>query len=376
MAYQLILTRNCNFACGYCYQHIKSDIVMSNETIARACSFVLHRLLENRHRPDIINISGGDCLLYPEKVMETVSSIISGCKKEDIPVPSFEVSTNASLLTGDIIDFFEKNKVSLFIGFDGTPASQNQNRVLKNSGEATFNKCFNNIKNLHLKNPDISITINGVISNNNVQWLNNNFDFLYEAFPRVPLTFNIAFNSLWDDKSLEIFKTELNLLANKYIEIITTKNPSFVLSIFDKQINLAMNEKYITFPRCGAGASTLGITPEGYIEACTQLIGSGVEEYCIIGNLEQGIDSDKSKLFRNSLLQYAELGVCAECDLKFRCYNYCPSTNYLSSKDIYAVSPSQCEISKILIYASDFVLNELDDKMPSVIESRFLETPV
>jgi uncharacterized protein len=349
---------------------------MSDEKLEKACSFILCKFFEIHNEPDKINISGGECLLYPEKVKKAINCITAGCNKEKIPIPSYEISTNASLLTDDIIDFLEENRVSIFIGFDGISASQDLNRVLNNLNEATFEKCFNNIKNLYMRNPAASITINGVISNNNVQYLNEKFDFLHEAFPRFPLSFNIAFNSPWDDMTLKTLEIELFRLAKKYIEIITTENPDFSLSLFDKQIGLAMDEKSITFPRCGACETILGITPEGYIEACTQLIGLDVEEYCIVGNLEQGINPGKSKIFRDSLLNYADLSICSECDLKYRCYNYCPSTNYLSSKDIYAVSPSQCQIGKILIYTSDFVLEELNTKMPSLIDTRFLNETI
>jgi uncharacterized protein len=322
----------------------------------------------------MLNICGGEALLYPEKVKYVISVIIAGCKKEGAPIPSFEISTNASLLTDDLIAFFEENKVSLFIGYDGISASQNQNRVLKNSGVGTFEKCFSSIKNLYLKKPANLVTINTVISSNNVHWLNESFDFLHNEFPGFSFSFNIAFNTAWDDHTLQVLKSELHILAEKYIDIIITKNPNFSLGIFDKQISLDINAALpVTYPRCGACETTFSITPEGYIEACAQLTGLDIEEYCIVGNLVQGLNPGKAKVFKDSLLNYANTTICADCDLKVRCYNFCPSTNYLSSHDIYAVSPSQCEISKILIYASDFVLNELESRKPSIIERRFLQ---
>jgi uncharacterized protein len=335
---------------------------------------MMQKILEHRERAEMVNICGGEVLLYPDKVKHIISVTVAGCKKESVPIPSFEVSTNASLLTDDLIAFFEEHKVSLFIGYDGISASQNQNRVLKNSGAGTFEKCFSSLKHLHLKNPTNHITINTVISSNNVHWLNESFDFLYNEFPNFSLSLNVAFNTAWDDHTLHVLDAELHTLAEKYVDIIATKNPNFSLGIFDKQISLGTNAALpVTYPRCGACETTFGVTPEGYIEACTQLTGLDIEEYCIVGNLAQGLNPGKVKVFRDSLLNYANITTCTDCDLKVRCYNYCPSTNYLSSRDIYAVSPSQCEISKILIYASDFVLNELESRMPSIIEPRFLQ---
>ncbi|MDR0556485.1 MAG: hypothetical protein LBG43_01240 [Treponema sp.] len=69
-----------------------------------------------------------------------ISVIIVGCKKEGVPIPSFEISTNASLLTDGLIAFFEENNVSLFIGYDGISASQKQNRALKNSDAGSLQK--------------------------------------------------------------------------------------------------------------------------------------------------------------------------------------------------------------------------------------------
>jgi uncharacterized protein len=370
--YSISINRNCNFACLYCYQKDKKNVIISDEIIELIPEFILNY---NRNSGDdivSINISGGECLLYFEKVKKLINLIRYQVMNNKLPEPIIEVSTNISLLTVDIYKFFVKTHCKLFIGFDGIAMAQNANRKFT-SGENTFDKClkkltFLNKEKLYAKN----ITINSVISNNNIQYLDDNFDWLNKKFPDFNISFNIAYNANWTNLSLNFLEKQLYNLANRYHEILLV-NPSYSLNLFDRQIGMILSENNKFDYLCGAAKSSLGINCEGHIVACSTCTGMACEEQFIIGDIKKGINNSKKTLFFKNITQFNYDESCKNCAYKKRCYKYCPTSNFLSSGNISKVSETMCKINKILIQVSEYLLMKLNEENKNIVQKKFFE---
>ena len=150
------------------------------------------------------------------------------------------------------------------------------------------------------------------------------------------------------------------------------KNPLFAINIFDRQIDLILHEDEQVIPRCGACVSSMGITPEGNLVGCSTLTGTRVENECIIGTL----NTDINKFMRNKFMKYlvglSKYEECRSCNYYRRCYYYCPSTNYLSSKNMFNVAEKQCEINKIVIRISEKIIYKMNKIMPDTFNLKFI----
>ena len=360
MFYSITINRNCNFNCLYCYQKNKSHTVISDATIDNISNFILKNAVELNDTEVLINISGGECLLYPDKVKSVIENIRCNLTKNNFPDPIIEVSTNISLFTKDIYDFFKETNCKLFIGFDGIEESQNMNRLFNNKTK-TFNDCFEKLQLLKDdKNYANKVTINSVISNNNVQYLNENFIWLTSTFPDFNISFNLAYNSNWNNQSLQLLENQLYALAESYYAKLLTA-PEYSINIFDRQIEMILKEHQSMDYLCGATKSSLGITCEGDIIACSTCTGMSCENEFIIGNVNIGIDNFKKQEFLQRLTRIDGNEKCRECQFNKRCYKYCPSSNFLSSGDMFKVSRTMCELNKKLIEVSEYILIKLYD---------------
>lgn len=167
MIFTIIPNRNCNLYCSYCYQEKKKNIVMSDTTITKTCDFIRKKSILSNNKIIKINISGGECLIYPEKIKNIISQLRKTEVEMENKIFEIEVSTNITLLTENMIIFFKKNHISLFLSFDGIKKSHNLNRTSFNKKTDTYKICNDKLYLLNkykLKN----IVLNSVITNNNI----------------------------------------------------------------------------------------------------------------------------------------------------------------------------------------------------------------
>lgn len=166
----LQVTQNCNLRCSYCIYSENSNLgqrshsknSMSLEMAKKALDFYKSHSIDS----DMASISfyGGEPLLEFVRIKEIVSyaeEIFDG--KEIL----FGITTNATLLNEEVIDFLIEHNFNITISIDGPKEVQNKNRKFKN-GQGSFDIVLSNVSMIFNKNPALmkSITISMVIDPN------------------------------------------------------------------------------------------------------------------------------------------------------------------------------------------------------------------
>lgn len=126
---QLLMAEGCNLGCRYCYQWRNGTNQLHTLmpwTVARAA--VDHLVWRSGGRTDLqVTFFGGEPLLnYPmiRKVVEYCRGIERASDRRFL----FELITNGTLLTEDVVNFISENKFLLFISLDGWKEMHNYNR--------------------------------------------------------------------------------------------------------------------------------------------------------------------------------------------------------------------------------------------------------
>ena len=96
------------------------------------------------------------------------------------------MTTNATLLTDEIVDFLYENGVSLTISLDGPQNVQDNSRVFAESGKGTFEVIMGKLDHIKEKYPGYmeNISFNAVLDENNDFQCSSNFltyDFISSA---------------------------------------------------------------------------------------------------------------------------------------------------------------------------------------------------
>lgn len=145
----LQVTQRCNFACRYCHKrHVESarfdneQSDMSFDIAKRSVDFFINHSQDS----EFINIYfyGGEPLLKYELIKQVVEYVICRIHTKEI---NFHITTNASLLSDDIVRFFVKYKFKVSISLDGDSERQNWARKFAN-GKPTFDIVWKNAEPL------------------------------------------------------------------------------------------------------------------------------------------------------------------------------------------------------------------------------------
>ena len=150
----LNVTNQCNLSCTYCYEYGEDKIVdtengekpkfMSEETARQSVDFMLREAGNNKVAH--LTFFGGETLMnFP--VLKAAMSYARERAAETGKQVDFSLTTNATLLRPEIIEFLAENRVGVTISIDGPKEMQDQFRVFSN-GKGSYDIVAPKIKEL------------------------------------------------------------------------------------------------------------------------------------------------------------------------------------------------------------------------------------
>lgn len=166
----LQVTQNCNFRCNYCvysgsyHNRTHNNKRMDIDTARAALDFLC---AHSQNSADInVSFYGGEPLLEMELIKECVKYSRVIFQRKHL---SFNLTTNASLLTDEIIKYLEKESVLLTISLDGPKEIHDKNRHFADGKKGTYDVVIEKIQRIHEIAPNYisNITINTVLDDEN-----------------------------------------------------------------------------------------------------------------------------------------------------------------------------------------------------------------
>ena len=299
------------------------------------------KLTERYH----LNFYGGEPLLSYEYIRRAVE--LSEQKNIQLNKhPSYSITTNASLITSEIIRFFDEHSFSVVVSFDGL--AQNLQR-----DQNSFDKIIENIRKL-LSFPRIKLKINSVFTPESVGLISDSVKFLLNL--NVP-NIHISFSTIrpWERSSILRLENELQILRGILLTHykMTGKIP---VENFRKR-----NSKGIF--QCAAGKDRLAITPDGLIWGCflfpdyfkSKEHSPEYQKFCF-GNLDDFI-SDSESIHSQIYSNYKQLTMANFTTPKKECFlcselescTVCPVNAAFAGLPLGQVPEHICAVQKIRI---------------------------
>ena len=238
----------------------------------------------------------------------------------------YNLTTNATLLTDEIVDFLYANDVSLTISLDGPQNVQDNSRVFAESGKGTFEVVMSKLDRIKEKYPAYmeNISFNAVLDEQNDFQCSSNFftyDFITSAIVGAT-TLNqnsakneIRYSELFDTNyRYELFKAYLYLIGRldkKYVSKFMEAQVAVMKENIHKKV-IAKGKRgsaYHPSGACIAGATRLFVNVDENFYPCER-----VNESCnafVLGNLDTGFNIEKV----SKLLNIAQLtpNKCKTC---------------------------------------------------------------
>ena len=204
----LNLTHRCNLACPYCYAGKEKQRDMSAITAQRAVDFVL--AIAPATSEISFGFGGGEPLLCFDLMLETTHYIR---RRIGRPV-SLSVTSNGTLLTEPILDFFRAEGISLCISIDGRAIVHNRNRCYPD-GRGTFGDV---VRGLRLANQRLgNLQVNAVFGPDTIGYLPDSVSFFSQlGVSAIRLTPDIR--ASYDKTIYPELRTAYMHLADHYIQ--------------------------------------------------------------------------------------------------------------------------------------------------------------
>ncbi len=291
----LNVTNQCNLSCTYCYEYGEDKIVdtengqqpkfMSDETAKESVEFLLRQGEGNRAVH--LTFFGGETLLNFPVVKSTVNYARQRAAAEGKQI-DFSLTTNATLLRPEVIEFLAENRVGVTISIDGPKEAQDQFRVFKN-GAGSYDVVAPKIKELlkrHRSRPigaRVTLTSKTLDIVGTFRHLRDEIGFWEVGF--APVTTSASQQHAIENAGYDRMLSAFEQLAWEYRDCAVEGRHHGFSNVKDtiEEIHKGMSKAY----PCGAGLGLMGVATGGDVALCHRFAGSTEHT---LGNVRTGID--------------------------------------------------------------------------------------
>jgi len=342
----LNVTNQCNLACTYCYEYSADKISKSDgkpkymdQEVAESAIDMLIR--ESAQRPKIhVTFFGGETLLnFP-----LLRSSVEYARKKSTEAGKhvdFSLTTNATLLNEEVIDFLSTNRVGVTVSMDGDRELNDRMRVF-HDGRGSYDVILPKVKMLLARHRTNSIGARVTLSAG-VSHVRRIYDHLtsevgFDSVGFSPATANP--NRLYHigSQKMSAILGGFEELAWEYRDYAVSGRQHGFTNASDtlKELHSGISKAY----SCGAGLGLLGVGTAGDINLCHRFVDSPVGK---MGHVSQGgIDHAARKTF----LETHNLGSrydCHTCWARPVCAGGCYHEAYIHYGDTSAANLHYCD---------------------------------
>jgi uncharacterized protein len=338
----LHVAHDCNLRCGYCFAgtgdfgHDRG--LMPKEVGERAVDFIIENSGGRRHCE--LDFFGGEPLLN----MGTVRHVVSYVRKREAETGKefkLTLTTNALLLTEDIITYLNDNNISLVLSLDGRPEVHDRMRP-RVDGSGSYERVLTRCKQVAQSRGDQNYYLRGTFTAYNLDFAADVLSMADQGFSQLsvePVVAKDVDYALTEEHLPELFR-QYELLAEEYL------NRKLAGKGFDFfHFNLDLSNGPCVAKRlsgCGAGHEYFAVTPDGDLYPCHQFVGR--DEYKL-GNIFEGIKkTEMPAKFRQA--HVLNKPTCRECWARFYCSGGCHANADLFHHDLHQPYELGCELQK------------------------------
>jgi uncharacterized protein len=323
----LNVTNQCNLSCTYCYEYGEDKIVdtkngkqpkfMTEQTARESVDFMLRESGENKMAH--LTFFGGETLMNFPVLQRTITYARERAAEVGKQV-DFSLTTNATLLKPEIIEFLAENQVGVTISIDGPKDIQNKFRVFQN-GAGSYDLIAPKIKELlkrHRSRPigaRVTLTSPTLDVKRIFRHLTEEIGFWEVGFAPVTTAPNREY-AISED-GFDTMLGQFRELANEFLEYSVAGRHHGFSNVKEtlEEIHKGMSKAY----PCGAGLGLLGVATDGDVALCHRFAGSDAHK---LGTVRDGIDRQAQQAFLEQH-HIAEKTDCSKCWARPLCAGGC-----------------------------------------------------
>jgi uncharacterized protein len=296
------VTNQCNLSCTYCYEYGEDKIVdtengeqpkfMTEATARESVDFALRESRENRHAH--ITFFGGETLMNFPVLKATIAYARQRAAEVGKDV-DFSLTTNATLLRPDVIEFLASERVGVTISIDGPEEMQDKFRVF-NNGTGSYAVAAPKIRALlarHRSRPigaRVTLTRQTLDVGRIYRHLTDDLGFWEVGF--APVTTAPGRDYAIADGGFDHLLSQFRALAAEYLAA-ALQNRHHGFSNIRETLQEIHHGHAKAYP-CGAGLGLMGVSTDGRVALCHRFAGSDDHG---LGTVRDGVSWERQQEF-------------------------------------------------------------------------------
>ena len=344
------LTEDCPLRCDYCF--VSKNPKRSNFDVGKATiDWLLSPEISGNTKQISISFFGGEPMLEMDLLKQLVE-YGEGLNQKNQKKIKFSITSNGTLLTEELLDYFVKHNINILFSIDGDEETQNKHRKTAD-GRGSWSMIQPILKSFVKKQPQNVARM--TICSDTASKTFENVKYLIEGvgFKNIaPTPVGDSYLN-WDNDSIAVMDKEYEKIEKWIADRIRRKvNNPICIGYLQKAIKANLRKQPMTSP-CGAGKGYAGIGVDGGVYPCHRFV--QWEEWKLGTVFERKLDEEKRKQFlefdknRNS--------ACKDCSVFF-CGGQCLAQNIVFGKRLDSFNPQICRLNKFLQRAAVNLIKE------------------
>lgn len=319
-ALSLAVAQKCNLGCTYCYAR-EGDFGQAPKDMPVEIALRTVGLLFSQVSPgERVNLSflGGEPLTNRAVLRAATERAAELAEAQGVGL-TFSITTNATLLTVEDGDFFERYGFAVTVSLDGVGEVHDRLRPLK-SGAGSYKRIISNISPILAAQRRMQVSARVTVTPHNLRLSETLDEFIRMGFHSVgfsPMLSSPAGRGELRAPELEVMLDQMIECGQRFERQVVERRRYPFLNMVNaiREIHRGTHRPY----PCGAGAGYLGVSADGDLFACHRFVG---DERAALGSVMGGVNVERQKQWLASRHVHQQ-EPCNGCWARYMCGGGC-----------------------------------------------------
>jgi uncharacterized protein len=344
----LNVTNKCNLSCTYCYEYgedrpkdTSAGPALMSEDTARQAVDLLFKDSAGRRNLSITFFGGETLLNFP--LIRSVSEYALAKAKAERRQMSFALTTNATLLSEEVIDFLTSHNFGINISIDGPRETQDAQRPFV-SGKGTHEVVVPKIRQLIARNRErrgrpigARVTVTAKSADVRTIYRHLALELGFDSVGFAPVTSAPGRDYALTGENYFTLLQAFDELADEFVVAALEGRGHGFSNLNDllRELHQGVNKAH----PCGAGLGLVGVSTGGELGLCHRFVESRTHA---IGSVSAGVDEDRRRAFLEAG-HVANKVSCHDCFARPICSGGCYHEAWVRYADATQPNLHSCE---------------------------------